>query len=485
MTFDTVCGDLSGIVNPIIIAAPGVSEDASEASGGSVARAVPELQLAETDDPLHERLANALAALIADGRLAPGERLPSHRVLAQGAGVAIGTVTRAVDMLTRRGLVRGEVGRGTFVSELERKSWGVPVDLTLNVPPLMIEEALFLQASERAARRVLTLPAGGLHDLRGTEGQRAIVARWLSRTRLEAEADGLLLCVGAQQAIHLAFADLAGLSPSIACEAATFSGAIAAAVHLGLGWEVVDHDAEGMMPDDLDRAFKETGCRMVYTTPVCQNPLGFEVSEARRLALIKVCEAHNAFIVEDDVYGLYATAGPVTYKALAPDRTYYLTSLSKCLTPLVRLGVLVPPEDRLPPLLRALRADVFGAPPSAVELGCALIELGADAIAAEALRREAKARIDLARKVLRLADVPMPEGSPHLWLPMPAVAAEKLARRCSEHRVRLTPPDATSLGGDKAGGVRLCTLAPDHRDDLERALHIIARLMRDPEETVI
>ncbi|GAA5234895.1 PLP-dependent aminotransferase family protein [Verticiella sediminum] len=449
-------------------------------------QAASEIALPDADTPLHERLAQAIAAMIEDGRYKPGERLPTHRELARRAGVAIGTVTKAVDVLSNRGLVRGEVGRGTFINAIARPQRATQVDLTLNVPPLLIDEALFIAAAERSARKVLGVPSGGLYDLKGTLAQRTILAGWLGRTRLDADPAELMLCVGAQQAIHLSFADLKRHSRSIACEAATFSGAIAAAAHLDLAWQPVEHDGEGMLPDELDRVLEETGCRAIYATPVCQNPLGFEVGEARRRQIIQIAEKHDAYIVEDDIYGIYSVRGRPTYKELAPGRVYYLTSLSKCLTPLARVGVLVPPEDRLAPLLRALRAEVFGAPPTALELGCALIELGADVVAAQALRKEAGIRTAMASRILGLSSLPMPEGAPHLWLPMPAMDAERLARRSSEHGVRLTPPDATSVGAAQAGGVRLCILAPAERDDMERALKTVARLLADTEdETVV
>lgn len=446
----------------------------------------PDILLPGSDKPLHERLAQAIASMIEDGHYKEGERLPTHREISRRAGVAIGTVTKAVEVLNQRGLVRGEVGRGTFINAIQKPSRSGHVDLTLNVPPLMIDEELFVSAAERSARIVLGVPAGGLYDLKGTLSQRTTLSNWLGRTRLESNADDLILCVGAQQAIHLSFADLRSCSATIACEAATFSGALAAAAHLGMEWEPVDHDDEGMVPEELDRVLTRSGCKAIYAVPVCQNPLGFEVGESRRRQILKIAEKHDAYIIEDDIYSLYSVKGGPTYKELAPSRVYYLTSLSKCLTPLARVGVLIPPADRASSVLRALRAEAFGAPPTALEFGCSLIELGADILAAEALRKEAGIRTTLAAEILGLTSLPMPEGSPHLWLPMPAIEAEKFARRSAEHGVRLTPPDATSVGGEKAGGIRLCILAPEERADMERALRTVARLLADPEdETVV
>lgn len=444
-----------------------------------------EITLSYGDGPLHERLAEAITKMIEDGRYNPGQRLPTHRELSRRAKVAIGTVTKAVDLLADKGLVRGEVGRGTFISSTARQQRSSIVDLTLNVPPLLIDEDTFVAAAERSARRVLQLPSAGLYDLRGTVEQRTILRDWLARTRISFEADDLILCVGAQQAISLSFEDLKRLSPSIACEAATFSGAIAAASHLDMTWHRVEHDHEGMVPDDLERVLKTTDCRAIYATHVCQNPLGFEAGEERRRQIARVAEKFGAFIIEDDIYSVYAKAGRPTYKELAPDRVYYLTSLSKCLTPLARVGLIVPPKDRAGFITRALRAQVYGAAPTSLDLGCALIELSADTHAADALRKEAQIRTSIAAEILHLNSVPMPHGAPHIWLDMPAIKAERLARRSAEHGIRLTPPDATSINGVQSGGIRLCIMAPVFREDMVRAIRIVAELLDDHDVVIV
>lgn len=444
------------------------------------------LTLTDSDAPLHERLAQAIVALIETGQFRAGDRLPPQRVIAQRAGVAIGTVTKAIDYLSDRGIVRGEVGRGTFVNpKRPSSSSSREVDLSLSVPPMYVDEDIFIAAAERSARNVLKIPSGGLYDLKGTHSQRSVMAQWLSRTRLVTDPDELVLCVGAQQAIHMAFSDVRKVSPFIACEAPTFSGAIVSARHLGLELLPVDHDEEGMTPGALEKVLAETGCRAVYTVPVCQNPMGFEVGETRRRQILEVCRRHEAFIIEDDIYGVHSGKGRLTYKELAPQIVYFLTSLSKCLTPLARVGVLIPPMDRMSSVTKMLRAEAFGAPPTALEFGCALIELGADVVAAVALRKEAQARTEMAARVLQLASVPMPHGAPHLWLPMSAVDAERLVRRSLEQGVRITPPEATALKGRRASGVRLCILAPEHRDDLLRGLTIIAKLLNDTSAATI
>lgn len=432
---------------------------------------------------MHERIAGELRAAIASGRYPEGGRLPTHRQIAQVHGVAIGTITRAIDQLAKEGLVRGEVGRGTFVLPTPSAASDGVIDLSMNFPPPMISEPALQTAASAGLRRAMAIPNGGYADLRGAPRQRQVLAEWVQDRAPDVAADDLLVCVGAQHAIHLAFADLKERTKGVASEGATFSGALAAADNLELAMHGVAHDGEGMMPEALDRLLKKTGCRAVYTVPVCQNPLGFETGQARRQALLEVCLRHEAWIVEDDVYGVYASTPAATYKARAPERVYYLTSTSKSLSPLLRVGVLAPPVDRLPALQRRLRAEAWGMSPLAIEIGCALIENGTAAHVAAALREEAAARIQLAVELLGVTP-PMPAGAPHLWLPMPMTEAERLVRRAADRGVRLTPPDATVLG-QEVGGVRLCLMAPPRQSDLVRALRVVATLRDRVDEVIV
>lgn len=445
------------------------------------------IDLPDSQHPLHERLARALEGAIAAGRFRPGEQLPTHRQLAQQFSVSIGSVTRAIDTLSARGVVRGEIGRGTFV--LEQAGVGPDenaiIDLTRNAPPPIISAQRMGEATILANRHALALAHGGYGDLSGTARQRGMVAGWLSAARTPLGADEILLCNGAQQALHLAFATLRDTSSIILTERATFPGALAAAANLGMTMSPVLHDGEGMLPDALDAALANSNARIIYTTPVCQNPLGFETGPERRRALAKVAQKHGAVIVEDDIYGIYAAKGKLTYRELLPDQVIYVTSLSKSLTPLVRLGVIAPPPVLLAAVRKRLRAESWALPPYVAELAACMLEIGMGDEAAATLRSEGLARLDMARERLGLGAVPMPDGAPHLWLPMTALKAEQFARRASEAGVRITPPSAAQVGDAPVAGVRLCIMAPPTRAVLDRALVVLAGILGSDEDVVV
>ena len=100
---------------------------------------VPEIE--ERSGPLYQAIVDALAHDTARGALAAGQRLPTHRELADRLGITVGTVTRAYTEAARRGLVSGEVGRGTFargraVEDVPRTTTDAgTVDLSVNLPP--------------------------------------------------------------------------------------------------------------------------------------------------------------------------------------------------------------------------------------------------------------------------------------------------------------------------------------------------------------
>jgi DNA-binding transcriptional MocR family regulator len=104
---------------------------------------------------------------------------------------------------------------------------------------------------------------------------------------------------------------------------------------------------------------------------------------------------------------------------------------------------------------------------------------------AQLLREEALVRQQLAQQIFNLADLPMPKGAPHIWLPMSPIAAEQLARRASEAGVRITPPGATQVGNSGVGGVRLCIMSPPTRSELERGLHILAGILSSDEDVIV
>lgn len=430
--------------------------------------------------PLYRRLVEAMSADIEAGNLAPGARLPAQRDLAQALSISVGAVTRAYDDAARRGLVSAHVGRGTFVTDRSRRDAAQdgPIDLSVNTAPIapanaMVETIAALRRTTSWAERL------GYQPPCGPDIDRRAGAAWLTRTAGFEGVDWrtLICCSGAQNAMAIAFAALCKPGDVILCEAATFSGAKALAAQQGYRLQGVEMDAEGVRPQSLDRAAAATGARVFYTLPTLQNPTARTMGRERRADIVKIARARGLWIVEDDVYAPYAHhLGLSPIAASAPERTLYVSSWSKILSPGLRIGYLVAPAgEAFDRCVRAVRALTHSPAGISGAIATNWIESGRADDLARDVCAEAGARTAMALAALKgVADEPQTAMSLHLWLSMPAIDAERAAARSLTAGLRLTSPGAFAVSdGKTASGLRLCIGSAASRATLERALSIL------------
>ncbi len=317
---------------------------------------------------LQARLLDALTRDIGSGALAPRTRLPTHRDLAYRLGISIGTVTKFYAEAERGGLVSGHVGRGTFVAGAGRESQRdpQPVDLAVNVPPLggaMVArlDAAFAQLRRRRDLAALIAYPPPL----GVEHHRRAGAAWLKRHGLVGVAwDDLAITIGAQHGMALALAALAKPGDTILVEAATYHGVKTLAQHAGYRLRGLAMDAEGLRPDALDAAACPDA--VLYTVPTLQNPTARTMSRTRREAIVAIARRRALWIVEDDVCGALAApnGAPPPLAALLPERSFYVSGLSKIVMPGLRTGFLVMPRgaELKERITRAIRATMIAPP---------------------------------------------------------------------------------------------------------------------------
>lgn len=437
--------------------------------------------LPEGGGPLYLRLAAALERDIAAGRLGPGQRLPPQRDLAYRLGVGIGTVTKAYLEAEARGLIEAHVGRGSFVRNRRgagRTAGEPPADLARNIAPLAPAERRLPETLARLRRRADLMEHLGYAPPLGVEAHRRAAAAWLERSSATGRLDWrrLMVCGGAQEAISLALAMLARPGETVMAEAASFIGIKSAAEEAGLSLLGLRMDRQGVLPEALDEA-AAAGARLVYLMPTLQNPTGRTMGAERRAEIVRIARARDLLILEDDIYAPLAEGvRPAALAALAPERTFYLTSLSKAVAPGLRAGFLVAPRpEDLDAAVPVVRARCYAPAAIGPLIAAVWMEEGiADEIAAE-VRQEIGARAAMARAVLAGALEPAAAGpAPHLWLPMPELQAERLAARVARDGVEVTPPSAPIVEPQLIQGVRLCLGAVREREMLQAALESVA-----------
>ena len=441
--------------------------------------------LSDLGGPRYKALAEAIDAAIGQGELEPGRKLPPQRDLAYRLGVTVGTVSRAYALAEQRGLVKGEVGRGTYVTSNEgaehfynRLADGEEglIKLTINSQPDERVQKLLAGSLQTLAAK--GEPIGGLLAYTprgGLDRHRQAAAAWASRVGVDFLPERTMITGGAHQAIMTALAGLARPGDVVLSEHLAYSGIRRVAARLGIRLHGLALDAEGVCPDALEAACRTVDARVLVLNPTSHNPTTATMSEGRRRAIAAIAERYDLILVEDDVYGQLPEDRPPSFAALAPERTVYITTASKIVAPNLRFGVLAAPERLFDPLADA-QSDLFLICPALMAaLFTQWLEDGTADRLIERQRAEATARQKLAAECLEGVDYRAQPLSYHLWLPLPSPwRSSTFTDALRRAGVAVDPAFLFAVGPEpEPHAVRASLSAARNRDRLRQALQII------------
>lgn len=434
----------------------------------------------------YRAIADALAEDLGRGKLLPGQRLPTHRDLAARLNLTVGTISRAYAEAERRGLVRGEVGRGTFVCDPERHgdlpgaaaAAGGLVDLALNLslaaddPDLAGALRQLLKQPDLAA--LLSYPQQA-----GSERYRQAGADWIGRHGLSVTSDRIVITAGAQHAITMALSALCRPGQTVLTEALTYPGLKTAAELLGLTLVPVAMDGQGLLPDALDREAKSLPGHVLYCMPTLHNPTTATMSTERREQIATVVRRHRLQVIEDDVHGLLAADDLFPLASLVPEATVYIASTSKLLAGGLRVAFMAAPLELVERLRFAVSASLWALPALNVEVAARWIADGTAAVIAERKRQEAAARQELARQLLPAGSVRSAARSYFLWLELPEPwRSERFVSAARALGVAVAPAEAFVVEPAEApAAVRVSLSASRERSTLAGGLRTLAGLL--------
>ena len=436
----------------------------------------------------YEAIAASIGDEIANGRLKPGEKLPTQRELAKRLLVTIGTVGRAYALAEKRGLITLEVGRGSFVRSFESRSAGFghadgTIDLGLNLPSATEQDTLLAKTLAQMSNSRDVGRLFGPTPVESFEHHRQAAAKWLSQ-RFACSSGNVLITGGTQNALLAVLASLAKPGDSILVESLTFPGLLAVAKLLKLELIPVATDEHGMVPDNLDRAARKA--KLVYCIPTNQNPTTVTMPLRRRRAIAKVAAKRNLTIVDDDAYGHLVDDSPAPIASNAPDRTILISSLSKSMSVGLRLAYMYVPAACRAAIIANLRASSFFASPLLCEIATSWVN---SEIAAQLLneqRATARRRQLIANEVFGdRAYSHSPEGN-HIWMHLPdSWSAETLERAAKENGVLIYPASAFAASNQShPNAIRIALGAARNDSELKIGLTLIERLLKNKSETL-
>jgi DNA-binding transcriptional MocR family regulator len=449
--------------------------------------------LAQRGGSRYLAIADALGEAVATGGLKAGTRLPTQRQLAWRLGVTVGTVTRAYAEAEGRGLIAGEVGRGTFVRERTPDDLphlaldevdGSFVDLAHNYPPETRDPALVDAFAAVASPGDLFSLMGYRPDIGLAEHRRA-GAQWITDSGVAATTETTAVTNGAQHALLLAMGALARPGDGVLTERLTFFGMKSIAAFLALRLHGVAIDQHGLRPEALDAACRVTAAKVLYCVPTLHNPTVALMPEARRREIAEICRRHEVSIVEDDIYGFLLEPQLTPLAAFAPGHAVYVTSLSKSVAPGLRIGYARAAEPVIERIAAGMRASTLMATPLMAEVATRLIRNGAAARLARARREEAKVRQAVAGRWLDRFEVMRHPAAFHVWLSLPEPwRREEFVAEARRRGVGVAPAEAFAAGRHPAPhAVRICLSAARDRGQLENALGILAGILDSQSRT--
>ncbi len=453
-------------------------------------------RLEDDASPKYLALARALRDAIRTGDLAPGAQLPTVRELAFQLKMTPGTVARAYQITTQEGLLAATVGRGTFVAAsrprlgpsqplfVERSRPGASgvVDLQSPQLPDVGQAEVFSEALTRLADRIgrdwLDYPTQSAEA-----PLRACIVDWLGARILgKIDAEDVMLTLGGQNSLVLVMnCCLRGDRPIVLTEELAYPGFRYAARLARAEVVGVEIDDEGMVPAALEAACKRLGPQILCLTPEMQNPTTARMGLKRRQEIVEIARRHDLQIIEDDCYVPRLNDLP-TLRAMAPERVWFLGSLSKSISAALRFGYVICPTGLGPSGRLTAQHNFFALPVPLTALALDLFQSGAAEQIFVRVQNAIDQRVQIIVNRLGAYDLRWQAGMPFAYLSLPpGWRASSFARAAEEVGILIRSADQYALVHGRApNAVRIAMAADQPLQDFDAAFAKLAALLARP-----
>ncbi|TPI23150.1 PLP-dependent aminotransferase family protein [Mesorhizobium sp. B4-1-1] len=451
--------------------------------------------LSSGSGPLYQRLADSIESDIDKGVIDAGAKLPPQRDLAYDIGTTVGTIGRAYQLLRERGLVSGEVGRGTYVLGQRTETPKPDVEAGLQGTRLIDAPSGKLRFDSTAApdvgqgaviADVLARTAQEHpHDISSytrdfPERWYEAGSRWLARNAFRPSPDSIVPTLGTHAAVMAAIAALTMPGDYVVFEHLTYSQIARSAGLIGRRIALVLTDDNGIDPDDFERVCAQKHPKVMFLMPTAKNPTLVTLSAERRQAIATIAREYNVALIEDDLYGELTDDPTPLLAEYAPERTIVAGGLSKSVAAGVRGGWLSCPPAYRHRIRVAHKMMTGGLPFLLAEVGARLVTSGQ---AGEIRKRgiaEIQARLAIVRDVLAGFDIKARDNVPFVWLTLPDPwLSGTFKNACLAQGVLIDDEDEFKAGRSEQvfHGVRFGVSQPRQSKDVAGGVAVIRRLL--------
>ncbi|MCI3206787.1 MULTISPECIES: PLP-dependent aminotransferase family protein [Pandoraea] len=441
--------------------------------------------------PAYIRIVKALASGIDSGELRAGLPMPSQRELARHLGLHFTTVTRAWGEARKRGLVHTRPGLGTTIAAGGMRPGSTREDAVTG------SEVMDLSSVWSPVLKIPFDLSSALVALGGDQGIALFSARtgrkenrvtsaateWLQPRFTKSIEARVVTSAGARAALLAMMRLVVGNGGTLLTESMTWPTVRGMASMLDIRLRGVAMDNEGMMPASLEQAVRETGARALYCVPTSQNPTNAVMSATRRIAIAQIAVRLGLTIFEDDAYGQLVEHPLPPLAEFAPESTYYIAGLTKCLSPSMRVAYVVAPSVRAASQLDDLLRTTMLCP-APIEEALANQTM-ADHSATRHIakvRAEARLRMSIAESAFAEFRHLVNVGPLFIWLKLPTYwHRAQFVEAARTRGVIVLPADIFAADGECSENcVRIATGSAQNQARLRKALQIIADIVSTP-----
>lgn len=443
-------------------------------------------KIVQTNKPLYIAIAEQLEYDIKHGTLLPGTQLPPQRELADFLDINVSTIYRAFKVCTQKGLLSSTIGSGTFVSYDSLASLNLAPQQNLpsliELGSVIPEETSYEEVTQILKKMMGELDFGrlfGYGNLKVALWQKEAAVKLIARAGYQTTTSSLLSATGGQNAIAAILAGLFHPGDRIGTDPLTYPGIKSTAKMLGIQLVPIRQEQYEICEEGLLYACKNDKIKAIYIMPDYQNPTTHMMSDKGRRMIARVAKEQRIIIIEDAIHSLLSKHPQQAVAAYAPEQTVYIASLSKTISPGLRLSYIVTPKQYMENLADALYNLNLTISPFLLELASRVMASEKAVQLVDNHRRLAIQRNQIVNEILGDYTVLGSDESIFRWLLLPEKwTGESFERTAYKAGVQVYGSERFAVGKAKpAAAVRLAVAAPKTQKDLKHALNIVKTLL--------
>ncbi|WP_028986662.1 PLP-dependent aminotransferase family protein [Thermicanus aegyptius] len=465
--------------------------------------------------PIYLQIKKYIKDKIETGEWPVGSKIPTQRALAEGWKVNRSTIVTAVEELIAEGLLEGKRGSGTriinntwsLMTSTPPPDWNSYVKSGIHQPnfptireinkaefyphiirlgtgelsPDLFPRAMMKNVFDRLSDHIGSL---GYEEPKGLLYLREQLGKYLKTFGIDVSPSSILIVSGALQALQLISIGLLQRGSTIFLEKPSYLYSLNLFQSAGMRLFGLPMDGNGIQTNMIPEQKKKRNAALLYTIPTFHNPTGILMSEERRKELLEICRQERLPIIEDDVYRelWLDSPPPPPLKSTDPNGlVLYLGSMSKTLSPGLRIGWVVGPEPVIDRLADLKMQTDYGSSSLSQWVVAEWLSSGLYHHHLEKVRENLKVRREIMLDALEkhfsdIAAWTVPKGGFYVWLGLRlSLSLRELFEKALQEKILLNPGN---IYDQHAGQYLRISYAYASPADLEKGIVRLSELIR-------